>query len=78
MNRYKLTIRYAHPLQDEFESEFEVMKFSTYSEALSLARERVGAEVELDEDSFWPGLLAKLRGTVGGVLFALATIEVSA
>jgi hypothetical protein len=76
MNQYKVMIRYAAPLSDE--SEFEVTKFSTYSEALQYAYDRVGTEVELDEDSFWPGLLAKLRGTVSGQVFALATIEVSA
>lgn len=76
MNKYKLTIRYAAPFTDE--SEFEVIRFSTYSEALSLATLRVGVEVEVQEDCLWPGVLAMLRGTVGGQVFALATIEVSA
>lgn len=75
MNRYKVMIRWAAAFDD---SPFEVTKFSTYSEALDYASAHIGTEVELDEDSFWPGLLAKLRGTVAGQVFALATIEVAA
>jgi hypothetical protein len=74
MNKYKLTVRY-NDLTDEY-GVTDTIVFKTYDGALDEAEALVGTSCHVHEDDIVHGLLATIRGTVGGQPFGLATIEV--